>query len=56
MVIKNGNGISDKVLTKEQWNSPSSITFTNTEIPASDIELDDELIENIVSSYNLSKN
>ena len=56
MATANPNGISDKVLTADQWNNPSSIIFTNTEIPASDIELDEELIETIVSSYQLSNN
>jgi hypothetical protein len=42
------DGFFDKMLTKEEWDDPELMRFSNADIPASDIELGsrlDEIIE-----------
>jgi len=35
----------EKMLTKEEWENPDFLRFSNVEIPASDVELSDEADE-----------
>ena len=43
----------NKMLTKEQWDDPSLIKFSNAEIPASDIVLDEAVIDKVISALHL---
>ena len=52
MTMKIENFFS-KMLTKEQWDNPDLMRFSNAEIPASDIELDEAIIDKIISAHRL---
>jgi hypothetical protein len=46
--MKKEDGFFNRMLTKEEWDNPDLMRFSNAEIPASDIELGtrlDEIIE-----------
>jgi hypothetical protein len=46
--MKKSEGFFDRMLTKEEWDDPGLMRFSNVEIPACDIELGtrlDEIIE-----------
>ena len=42
----------NKMVTKEEWDNPDFMRFSNTEIPASDVKLGSHLME-IVNEYRL---
>jgi len=42
-----------KMLTKEEWDKPDFLRFSNAEIPASDIELSTDVIDEIINKYKL---
>jgi len=46
----------EKMLTKEQWENPEFLRFSNAEIPASDIELETDGIDEIINQYKLPDN
>jgi len=43
----------EKMLTKEEWDKPDFLRFSNAEIPASDIELSIDGIDEIINQYKL---
>lgn len=54
MATKTSNVLDVKSSIKK-WGSPSVMRFANTEIPASEIELDKKIIDRIIASHKTKK-
>jgi len=51
--VQKVEGFFEKMLTKEEWENPEFLRFSNAEIPASDIELSTDGIDEIINQYKL---
>jgi len=54
--VEKVEGFFEKMLTKEEWDNPEFLRFSNAEIPASDIELATDGIDEIINQYKLPDN